>query len=729
MQIWLKFIEKLESDWQRVDHHRLKFGLAFLLILVFVFVFVYYPDFEKKVAPAGEAVAFVDSFPKLANYYLKSPISDTEAVTLAKWDVVILGMQIQDTSPRVFEILRRENPDIKIIAYLSGMEFPLDNFGRLESNDGPWHKMFAGLKNEWWLKDGRGGYHSVWSGNRSFNVTDNCPKVAGKRFNDFLPEFVKKEVMEKADWDGVYFDNVLDGIKFTNSGWIDIDGNGEPDDHGWVDSEWKKGMKEILSKTRNLIGKNKIILVNSSSYGSEYFNGRLYETWPSPWYGGWSGEMTDYQKLQNNSNFFPAINILNPNTENTGRESFQKVRFGLTSALLEDGYFAYDFGTNDHSQLWWYDEYNVQLGQPLNNAKQVNGASNKNGYNDGVWRRDFVGGIVLVNATDQNQTIDLDGGVTYEKIKGEKDKSFNDGSLVRKITLSPKDGVVLLRKLGTPLIAEDAKKEAQTGPVATGLGLENFVFTNGAFVRVFDKRGESKRAGFYAFESLAEGGDEVLIIDLDLDGEKEKIIAGKKSIKIYSSHNELKNIFYPYGLGFDKGINIDAGNVMGDSKLEIVTGVKSGAGPHVKIFDNFGGELSSGFMAYHPDFRGGVNVALGDLNGNGYKEIITGAGFGGGPQVLIFDATGHLFDPGFFPYNKNFRGGVYVTTGDLNGDGLDEIITGVGKTGGPHVRIYDKIGHLVDPGFFAFAESKREGVRVGAVDIDGDGLVEILGMN
>jgi len=39
-----------------------------------------------------------------------------------------------------------------------------------------------------------------------------------------------------------------------------------------------------------------------------------------------------------------------------------------------------------------------------------------------------------------------------------------------------------------------------------------------------------------------------------------------------------------------------------------------------------------------------------------------------------------------------------------------------------------KIGHLVDPGFFAFDSSSRNGVKVAAVDIDNDGQVEILGM-
>ena len=71
--------------------------------------------------------------PKLANYFLKTPISASEMQELAKWDLVILGMQIQDTNPEIFSTLRALNPKIKIIAYLSTMEFPEQNYVNLES--------------------------------------------------------------------------------------------------------------------------------------------------------------------------------------------------------------------------------------------------------------------------------------------------------------------------------------------------------------------------------------------------------------------------------------------------------------------------------------------------------------------------------------------------------------------------------------------------------------------
>ena len=648
------------------------------------------------------------NYPKLANYYLKTPISNNEAYELAKWDVVILGMQVQDTNPEIFNILRKKNLDIKIIAYLSSMEFPVSRYQALESINGPWHKMYNQLKNSWWLKDGKGGDHSIWPGNKSLNVADYCPTVNGEKFNTFLPKFVQQEIMSTGLWDGVYFDSVLDGIKFTNNGNIDIDNNNIIDEKNWADNKWREGAKILLNNTRKLIGEDKIILVNSSSYGYQYFNGRLYETWPSPWYGGWQGEMNDYKNLQRNSNYQPAVVILNPNTNNTGNNTkYRQVRFGLASTLMEDGYFAYDFGTNDHSQLWWYDEYDVNLGQPTGESKNLFGPSEK--YISSVWQRDFSNGIALVNSTKEIKNINLDDndGV-YEKIRGVQDSTVNDGSLVKKIILGPEDGIILLRKL---------KSNELTG----------VVFENGDFVRVFDKKGNPKRAGFYAYDSQFPGGVQIINIDIDQDNILEKIVASKSDIKIYKN-NLLVKQFYPYGEKYNLRINLAVGNVQDDAKLEIVTGTQNGAGPHIKIFNYNGEILNNGWLAYDKNFRGGVQVALGDLNGNGYKEIITGAGFGGGPHIRIFDYNGHLFDPGFFAYDKKFRGGVNVACADLNNDNKDEIITGAGRTGGPHIRIFDKIGHLIDPGFFAFDKISRQGVKAAAVDIDNDGQVEILGM-
>jgi len=164
----------------------------------------------------------------------------------------------------------------------------------------------------------------------------------------------------------------------------------------------------------------------------------------------------------------------------------------------------------------------------------------------------------------------------------------------------------------------------------------------------------------------------------------------------------------------------------------IVTGAGAGGGPHVRLFHGDGSDTGVGFYAYDPGFAGGVRVASGDLNGDGNDEIITGAGPGGGPHVRAFSQSGAPFQNlGFFAYDTSFTGGVFVAAGDLFGDGQDEIVTGAGGGGGPHVKVfrYDKDSNVltqVGGGFMAYNPAFPGGVHVAVADVDHDGKDEII---
>ena len=82
-------------------------------------------------------------------------------------------------------------------------------------------------------------------------------------------------------------------------------------------------------------------------------------------------------------------------------------------------------------------------------------------------------------------------------------------------------------------------------------------------------------------------------------------------------------------------------------------------------------------------------VAAGDVNGDGRDDVITGAGAGGGPHVRVFSGDDGAELAGFFAYDAAFGGGVRVAAGDFDGDGRADILTGPGAGGGPHVRAFD----------------------------------------
>ena len=95
--------------------------------------------------------------------------------------------------------------------------------------------------------------------------------------------------------------------------------------------------------------------------------------------------------------------------------------------------------------------------------------------------------------------------------------------------------------------------------------------------------------------------------------------------------------------------------------MGIITGADGGVGGHVKVFDGTSGTLLQSFFAYD-GFSGGVRVAAGDLNGDGFDDIITGAGPGGvGGHVKVFDGTSGTLLQSFFAYD-GFNGGVFVSS-------------------------------------------------------------------
>jgi CSLREA domain-containing protein len=187
---------------------------------------------------------------------------------------------------------------------------------------------------------------------------------------------------------------------------------------------------------------------------------------------------------------------------------------------------------------------------------------------------------------------------------------------------------------------------------------------------------------------------------------------------------QVLHTFTPFP-GFVGAVSVATGDLTGDGVPDVVIGAGAGGGPHVRAFDGRTLAEIASFFAYDPGFRGGVNVTVGDLFGDGRGEIITGAGAGGGPHVKAFDAAGReLF--GFFAYAPTFTGGVNVAVGDLNGDRVGEIVTGAGAGGGPHVKAFDPrtLGETLS--FFAFAPTFTGGVRVAVGDLAGTGQANII---
>ncbi len=215
--------------------------------------------------------------------------------------------------------------------------------------------------------------------------------------------------------------------------------------------------------------------------------------------------------------------------------------------------------------------------------------------------------------------------------------------------------------------------------------------------------------------------------------------------------------FFPFGL-FSGGAYVAVGNLEGGGGLKlangtsirlknaIVVGADAGGSPEVNVYTSkqilSGQSLNTpalAFFAYLPIFRGGVRVAMADVNGDKLADIITAAGPGGGPEVNVYYAagspkiisqqnvlgTGGVTPPdlAFFAFGPKipFFGGIFVTAGDFDGDGLAEIVVGADSGGGPAVSIWGgrrlKSGNVgTGPDYSLFGipvPSFTGGVRVG----------------
>jgi hypothetical protein len=172
------------------------------------------------------------------------------------------------------------------------------------------------------------------------------------------------------------------------------------------------------------------------------------------------------------------------------------------------------------------------------------------------------------------------------------------------------------------------------------------------------------------------------------------------------------------------GASVAAGNVIGGDLDDIVVGSGAGVPSRVIVYRADGTPSGVNFSPYGDAFTGGVNVGVADIDGDGVDEIVTGAGAGGGPNVRVFAGDGEPLTS-FFAYDAAFHGGVTVAGADVTADGVDEIVTGPGPGGGPNVKALSADGRTQWLTFTAYSDAFHGGVNVAGADVDG-AIVELL---
>jgi hypothetical protein len=252
--------------------------------------------------------------------------------------------------------------------------------------------------------------------------------------------------------DGIFFDNVrgstswLKTDAYGNPIHYDADGNGIEDDPVWLDAAWGQGVSRMLAKIQSLLpnallaghirnadlsnplikpffnGQSIVTEAVNVREGSEPFSS-LWNTYQS-WFSGTRQpaitmiEGAPPNRIAYGYGTWNVSQSIPPATFEFARTFYPNMRFGLATALMNNGYFFHDFGDvhtimADLKTVWWYDEYDFDLGTPMGEP-QLAGATGFGGNTvDPVYRRDFTKGVVLLNGTDKPVRVKLEPGLLH----------------------------------------------------------------------------------------------------------------------------------------------------------------------------------------------------------------------------------------------------------------------------------------------------------------------------
>lgn len=200
--------------------------------------------------------------------------------------------------------------------------------------------------------------------------------------------------------------------------------------------------------------------------------------------------------------------------------------------------------------------------------------------------------------------------------------------------------------------------------------------------------------------------------------------ASAPDVRILDLDGNVVTVFTPNTDPDSRIGSVAAADLGRDGIAEVLVGSGEGSDPTVSVYRQDGSFIGA-FAAYDVGYRGGVNVAACDVDGDGATDIITGAAWNGGPHVRVFNAMGVPKSPGFLAFHEAFNGGVNVACGDVTGDGVADIVVGAGLGGGPSVKVFDHEGNMIAETFIDSA-AKNTGAAIALGDVDGDGVQEIL---
>jgi uncharacterized protein (TIGR03437 family) len=359
-------------------------------------------------------------FPRLGSIWQGEYILTTKPDQAAKMQIYFGpgGMTTSQTAA-----LRAQNPNILV----------LPSVNSIETTSGT-----PVVPDSYYLKDVNGNKISDWPGNYLLNLTN--PQVAA-----FLAQYAFQQYFVNANfaYDGLFWDNFdVNGIAATYIDYmgvahqIDANGDGIPDDQATLNAAWNQGLMTLISDfhalTPNAYCAGHISQSPPSNAILQYFNGASFtEDAPrvregktsfssllnayNDWFAG--GQQPAVATIQSappsqiayGYGYQPLQNLI-PSTIQFAQTYYPYMRFGLTLAMLNDGFSIFDFGDNGAPVNWWYDEYDFNLGYPVAPAAQVGTSAGAGGGTsllaNGSFEQNLASWSLLVNNDGQAKATD-----------------------------------------------------------------------------------------------------------------------------------------------------------------------------------------------------------------------------------------------------------------------------------------------------------------------------------
>jgi len=249
-----------------------------------------------------------------------------------------------------------------------------------------------------------------------------------------------------------------------------------------------------------------------------------------------------------------------------------------------------------------------------------------------------------------------------------------------------------------------------TGDV-TGDGVADLVLTsrNTSFVRIYDGRTLNPLGGFFAYASNYPNPVNIATGDVNGDLRDDIIVAPGGTgfgplVKVFNGANPAQVIWSSnvYAANYRGGVTVAAADVDNDGKADIITGPMTSSAANVRVFSGATGAMLKSFIVpgFGASYTGGIWVAA-NVYTNGAVDIVTSAN-AGAPRVVATDYSTLATKANFLAFSASYRGSIRVAMADTNGDGVKELLVGIGANGGgPLVARYTRDYQRIDQ-FFAF---------------------------